>query len=446
MIELPQHELRAPLTDELHARPFMPLEPPTRVAYFAFLPETGDLRHSAEQDLAHLNALLEHLGEKPVGLQPDGRAPLFHLGEVEGFRFKWERHSEFVTFMFSFERPGDQLFVPQNKHLIPPAWMKESRLRSISSSMVEILPASDAEEAERVAVDTLAPLFYRDSLAFTWVTSRAAAAISDFRIDENGFTRFGVVAIDGQVGPRRLGRVAQRLIEMETYRIMAMVALPLARRLGPELTEIEARLGALTRGIAEAAGAEMGDRDPLADQKTLTELTSLSADLEKIAGECAYRFGASRAYEQIVYERIEALREQQFGSRQTYAEFMARRFKPALRTVHSAHERLNALSARGERAANLLRTRIDVALETQNQQLLKSMDQRARLQLRLQETVEGLSVVAISYYAVSLAGYVLAPLFALAGGDEKVAKAIVALPIIAAVWWMVRRIRKGLSH
>ena len=448
MIGLPQHDLRKPLTDELHSRPFLPIEAPARVSYFAFLPEQGAARHSPEQDLEHLNALLRHLGATPVEMQ-DGRAPIFHLGSFEGGRFKWERHTEFITIMFAFDRGGEELFELQNRHIIPEAWMEESRLRTIAASMVEILPARDEAEAESIAIETVAPCFERDSLVMTWVTERAAIAVADFRIDENGFTRFGVVTLEGQIGPRRTGRVAQRLIEMETYRVMAMLALPLARRLGPELSSLAKRLTQITRGIAESQpetdAASKADLDAAADQRTLAALTSLSTDLEKISAETGYRFNAAKAYESIVYERIEAIREKQLHSRQSFAEFMARRFAPALRTIRSTEERLKSITARGERAANLLRTRIDVALETQNQKLLKSMDRRADLQLRLQQTVEGLSVVAISYYAVSLAGYMLGPLFKWAGGDKTLAMAVVALPIIGVVYWMVSRLRKHLE-
>ena len=80
-----------------------------------------------------------------------------------------------------------------------------------------------------------------------------------------------------------------------------------------------------------------------------------------------------------------------------------------MRTVASAEDRLRAMIERTRRAADLLRTRVDVERSAQNQALLERMDRRADLQLRLQHTVEGLSVVAISYYAVGLIGYAVYP-------------------------------------
>lgn len=440
MIDLPQHDLRKPLTDELHARPFLPIGGPAKAICFAFLPEQGAERVSAEQDLAHLNALLAHMGAPPVAVDAE-RPPNFYTSAFDGVRLKWERHSEFVSFMLILEHTEHALFTANLDHMIPKAWVEEARLKTIAAIMVEVQFAEDAEAMERMTLRELTPHFESASLTMSWVTDHEATAMSDFRIDQNGFTRFAIVAQQGRIGPRRLGRVAQRLIEMETYRILAMTALPMARRLAARLGAIEAKLAATMREIAESHG----DGGEVADRRTLDALSGLSADLEKYSVESAFRFGASRAYEAIVYERIEVLREERLASRPTFGEFMLRRFKPALRTIHSVEDRLNALSQRAERAANLLRTRIDVSLEAQNQQLLKSMNQRAQLQLRLQETVEGLSVVAISYYAVSLAGYVLGPLAKTLGGDEKIAKALVALPVIAAVWWMTRQVKKRLG-
>ncbi|MEL6978679.1 MAG: DUF3422 domain-containing protein, partial [Pseudomonadota bacterium] len=377
MFETPQHTQRKPLTDELHARPFTPIEPPAQALYVALMPEADQARRSPKEDLAHLNALLAHLGAAPAMADGD-RAPNFYLGAFDGFRLKWERHTEFVSYLFELEGPGPAPFTPRLAEIAPPAWIERASLRIISASVVEIIPATDEDDAQRIATEKLAPHFVRDSLALTWVTERNAIAMGDFRIDAAGFTRFGVVALP-DIGPRRLGRITQRLIEMETYRTLAMIALPVARRLGPELTRLETTLAEVTRSIANDDNARAPD--PEVERETLATLSALSADLESLAAETAFRFGGARAYETIVYDRIAALREESLRSRQTFEEFMVRRFKPALRTVRSTEERLQTLSIRGERAANLLRTRIDVSLEEQNQQLLKSMDDRAQLQL-----------------------------------------------------------------
>jgi uncharacterized membrane-anchored protein len=123
--------------------------------------------------------------------------------------------------------------------------------------------------------------------------------------------------------------------------------------------------------------------------------------------------------------------------------FLDRRFSPAMTTCNAVAERIASLASRTERASNLLRTRVDIALEAQNQQLLRSMEQRSRQQLMLQETVEGLSVVAISYYLIQIA----AKLFeGVPGIDAKFASWVSIPVIIAAVWFAVRRVRRRIHR
>jgi uncharacterized membrane-anchored protein len=212
-----------------------------------------------------------------------------------------------------------------------------------------------------------------------------------------------------------------------------MLGLARAREMGSEMGQIDTQLSALLDDMC----GEM----PTPDQ-TLSQLLAVSAQLENLIARSSFRFGATGAYETLVHQRIDALREDRFGGRQTFAEFMARRYDPAMRTVQSTEQRLKAMSDRAIRAGDLLRTRVDVQRSAQNQQLLASMDQRADLQLRLQRTVEGLSVVAISYYALNLALYVLKPAGKLAGIPETLVAALAAPVVLLVVWLLVRRIRR----
>ncbi len=190
----------------------------------------------------------------------------------------------------------------------------------------------------------------------------------------------------------------QRLFEIETYRMLALLALPLARRHGPELSRSGARLTEMTARLAAIEGLED-------ERRLLGELTRMSAEIEDMAATASYRFAAARAYDALVRRRVAELRETRFEGMQTIGEFLERRLAPAMATCEAVAARLEARSDRVSRASQLLRTRIDIALEAQNGELLRSMDRRARLQLRLQQTVEGLSVAAISYYLVGLVGY-----------------------------------------
>jgi uncharacterized membrane-anchored protein len=258
---------------------------------------------------------------------------------------------------------------------------------------------------------------------------------ADFRIDENGHCRMAVLARPG-IGQRRLGRIVQRVLEIEIYKSMAMLTLPIARRVASAVARIDRDLSDVVAEMAAESGHEA---------ESLDKLLRISAEIEHLSAATAFRFGAAGAYETIVNQRIQVLREERIGGRQLFGEFMMRRFDPAMRTCRSAQDRLASLSARAERAANLLRTRVDVANQAQNTEVLRAMDRRAALQLRLQETVEGLSVVAISYYAVNLAAGLIAPLTGPLGIDKTLMTALLTVPVVVAVWAGVRRIRARIA-
>jgi uncharacterized membrane-anchored protein len=180
-----------------------------------------------------------------------------------------------------------------------------------------------------------------------------------------------------------------------------------------------------------------------ANHRLLDDLTGLAAELEAGAAANLFRIGATRAYDEIVHLRLQTIGERPVPGFPSWSSFLARRMAPAMRTCATTETRQENLSEKLARAANLLRTRVDVELEQQNRDLLKSMNERTRMQLRLQTTVEGLSVAAVSYYVVGLFGYLVK-----GAHDEGVpvdislATALFVPVAVAAIWWLVRRIRR----
>ncbi|MEO1292309.1 MAG: DUF3422 domain-containing protein [Pseudomonadota bacterium] len=426
MSELTDHPLRRPMITELHARPFSPLHTPVDVIQISMMAPADEAARRARS-----TGLLSAFVGKPT--EPEG--PVF-AAEVDGVRLKWERHTEFESITLFI--PGEtDLFATPTLDLLPPSLRALDFDDTIVATRVAVLPGTGPDSMIAQMINDLTPHFMRESLAVSWVAGNEAMVMGDFHLDDEGFTRFAVLA-DAKIGQRRLGRVVQRVVEVEVYRAMAMLALPVARKLGRELTEIS---GSLTGIVGEIGQAETVEKE----RDLLARLTDCSARLTAASSSTGYRFSAAGAYEALVNERIEALREDRVAGRQTLREFMTRRFNPAMRTCAATERRMERLSARAERAANLLRTRVDVSLQAQNQEVLASMNERAELQLRLQETVEGFSVVAISYYAVSLVGYLLYPFSEPTGISTGTLKAIFALPVLIAVFFFVRGVKKRLT-
>lgn len=428
-IVLDNHPIRISLTNELHARPFEPMRAPGRVLHLALKHVSGAAERDFDADRAHLIVLLDR-----HGLAHPASGASHHSADVGRFRLRWEQHTEFVSYTLYETGVEHVLFSTDLMAHFPQEWLEEAPGSVISAIQVELIEVEGRAAAEDLLKERLAKNFVEDSLAAAWALQDTALIAGDFRIHEGGFTRFAVV-LSGDAGPRRLGRVCQQLIEIEVYRLLAMLALPIARDTARRLNEIE-------RDLSELIGQIASEDADSSESEILGALTALSAEIEALAATAGFRFGAGAAYEAIVHERISVLNEDRVGGRQQFSEFMVRRFDPAMRTVHAAERRLDELAVRASRTAELLRTRVDVALEAQNQRVLLSMDKRAGMQLRLQQTVEGFSIVAISYYAVSLLAYVADPVGSAFGVDKKIVTAAVTVPVVLFVWWFVTRMRR----
>lgn len=421
-----EHPLRYALVNELHARPSPRLSAPCTAVFLTFKPTREAANRDRARDLAHLADLTRRHGA------PNPQPGIGHYaGTLGRHELRWEGHTEFVSYTAFAQGLPDRPFDPALAQVFPDEWQDRAPGKRLAGVMVQVDLLPDDPAAIMPCIRTW---FAADGLTVTWVLDGAAVVAGDFRIDPAGWMRFAVFVRPG-VGPGRIGRIVQRLTELETYRAMSMLGLPRARALTDLLNALDPRLTDLVHGLTD---------DARAPDAVLHDLLDVSGRLESAAMENSFRFGATDAYEAIVHDRIASLRESRFAGRQMLDEFMTRRYLPAMRTVKSAERRLTTMIDRSARAADLLRTRVDVQRSAQSQELLKSMDRRADMQLRLQHTVEGLSVVAISYYLLGLLSYALAPVAHALNVDKVLLIGGLTPLAVLAVWWGIRRIRASL--
>ncbi|WP_293573215.1 DUF3422 family protein [Phaeobacter sp.] len=425
MPPIEDHPLRYQLVNELHARPFPTMQSPCTVVYLAIKQPSEAVHRDRTQDIRHLIALLDRHG----AAHPKPGAT-HHTTPLGRHTLKWEQHTEFVTYTLYTDGVSSRAFDPTDFDVFPSDWLDTAPGQRVTSVMVRVVPMPDQE----VLQSSLKEWFVPESLAVSKVLDDSAMIAGDFRIDSAGHMRFAVFVADG-TGSQRTGRIVQRIGEIETYRAMSMLGFSRARGLAPSIGALDAHLSEM---MVQMTGATVPA------EQTLSQLLTVSAELEAMAARASFRFGATGAYDALVNQRIALLREDRHEGFQTFAEFMLRRFEPAMRTVKSTEARIVTLADRARRAGELLRTRVDVERSAQNQALLESMDRRADLALRLQHTVEGLSVVAISYYAVSLASYALYPLTELLSLSKGVLTAALTVPVVLLVWFAVRQVRKRL--
>jgi len=429
VLRLPHdHPQRILLNDEVHARPPERLKAPSRVTYLALFANATQ-RSDAWQ---RLTALARDFG----ATQPGSDAAHFSA-DFGTFRLKSERHTEFIRFKIIQPGLGEDGETNPFAHpavaAAPAQWLAGLPGELLVATHATILPSTDWPPDS----STLTRYFpTADALIGASIAGGAGGAFTDLRIRADGFGR--LLVFDRGMTPGQTGRALQRLLEMDTYRMMALLALPVARALMPALSASQQELSSITTAMVHAGEAD--------DRELLERLTKLSAQIESRQSETQFRFGASASYYDLVQRRIHELREERIEGMQTFREFTERRLAPAMSTCRSVTARQEALSAGVARATELLSTRVELSSERQSHALLASMNRRAHMQLRLQETVEGLSVAAITYYIVGLVGHAAEGLDA---GGVHVNPALamgLAIPVVVILVALgVRRIRQKVT-
>jgi uncharacterized membrane-anchored protein len=415
--------LRVHLNDEAHARPPEVLTAPVRLTFLALYSDASQ----REREWQHVCTLASRFG------RPAPAPSAHYSADLGPFRMSWERHSEFARYTFIVAGTRDAPFDEPALQAVPADWLEALPGETMVATHAALLPGVPGP----IDHEALSSRHFKGNvLVGAGIADGAAIALTDLRIHD-GFSR--LLVLDHGLTPRQAGRMMQRLLEIDTYRLMALLALPVAQGLTPWLTAAERELAQVTSVLVDSKETD----EPV----LLDRLTRLEAEIESRESGNHYRFRAATAYHELVQRRIQELREVRIQGLQTFQEFTERRLAPAMNTCRSVADRLESLSQRVARATQLLSTRVDVSRERQNQQVLESMNRRAAAQLRLQQTVEGLSAAAITYYVVGLVGY-MAKGVASAGWPINVELAMaVSIPIVAlATIFGVRHVRKVVAR
>ncbi|MBC7719080.1 MAG: DUF3422 domain-containing protein [Chitinophagaceae bacterium] len=416
---LHQHPQRAALHNEIHARPPEAMHAPLAISQVVMMCD------AAQRDASrtHLAALLRdrHLP------QPDAASTHLRM-DVGAFRIRWELHTEFVSWTFTQPIPldTDQHEPRSALHAVPQDWLLALPGECLAAMHVWALPAS-APSAKALHQRML----HEDTLIGASVADGMACVYTDLSIHADGFSR--MLVLTDALAPRRLGQLVQRLLEIETYRMAALLGLPAAREATSVLAFAERELAELAESIRSAT--------PNDEPQLLNRLTKLAGQVESQHAATHARFSASAAYFELVDKRIDDIAEVRLAGLQTLREFMDRRLSPARSTCAWATRRQDALSQRVSRISNLLRTRVEIEQQLGSQALLEAMNRRQGLQLKMQSAVEGLSVAAITYYVVGLIAYLAKGAQALGWPLSSETTAAAAIPaVVLAVWWSIRKL------
>lgn len=403
----PEHPLRRELHDELHARPSLYFDGDIDVWHLAIV--DGEAAPAVPERLRKL-AAASGTGNGRHG-----------IADFEGGRIKWELHTEFLT--LTYTTAAADACSP------PPAFARlrqEFAGQTVTAVRVIVRNGKDGVVAQKTGAAFVA----------SEVGGGDAEVHSDFRLNEAGFLEFFL--FNRNLNDYRTGRMVRRLLEIETYRMMALLAVPMARETIQNLGAFDRRLDLVVRHMQSTAKV---------DKALLVEVTKLSSEVLNFSARARHRFGATKAYAELVASRMAELREGRVAQRQRIGTFIDRRFQPAVRSIAAAERRLDELGERVRLAGDLLRTTVQVQLEDQNASLLASVEERTRAQVHIQQAVEGFSVLAITYYAIGLFKVCLDSLQTL-GADMhflKPALALVVPLVLFTVWRAVRHVRTSIT-
>lgn len=431
---------RLRLNDELHARPPVALWPNEHILYLALVNTSG----KRLQEEVIIRDLCDSLGgDACPTLQ--GNNIEFDIGVnqkiCEGdsdqlrFRVKYERHSEFSSWWFFQQTATADLSQQEAFCCNLDQWLKH-----LPGELLVAMNIRVCQVEHFPAVHEIAPYFSGNTVIGSLIAHQAGAAFTDFRLDASGRTK--MVFMNKGMGSRQAGRQLQALIEIETYRMMALLSLPEAQKAFPLLANQEQALIDVSQQLA--ASADDADNEQSRDLELQQRISKISSAIEALSSATQYRLSASEAYFQLVQRRISDLHETNLSGIQGFGEFMERRLVPAMKTCSAFSLRLRETSHRVSRISQLLQTRVEIAREAQNSQLLASMERRSKHQLHLQQAVEGLSIVAISYYGIGLAAYVFKALKAVGLiHDVELATGIATPLVLLAVAMLTRKIRNS---
>jgi uncharacterized membrane-anchored protein len=378
------HPQRRELNNEVHARPPESLVAPADITLISMLSGAA----AREADWQHLRMLFNTF-DVPLPETPLNH----HSAQVGSIRLAFERHTEFARYTFVANGNEQSGFSDQPPPGISGEWLTAVAGELLVATRVKMIKGAVADIADIEAISR--DYFAGNVILGSKLGGGVASAFTDFRIHPDGYGR--LLVFDHGMQPRQAGRMVQRLLEVDTYRMMALLALPVARSLWPVIEGFEQDLATLSNEIA--AEGHVGEA------QILERLTRLEASVHSQYAEHHYRFSASAAYYELVQRRIDELREVRLEGLQTFREFTERRLAPAMSTCRTAAGNIDGLSQRISRTTQLLSTRVEIVRESQNRTLLEGMARSAKQQLKLQQTVEGLSIVAISYYIVGLIAY-----------------------------------------
>lgn len=380
-------QYRHEISNEIHRRPYYELYSPLRVSLFSLHTK------NSQKNYKYLHELCQYLSiPSPV----DSSLTFKHTYQNK-FTLKWESHREFCTFQFIKNQniETNNLFKQSNFEYIPELWV-DSLENIINCVNLEVIDNHNIQNNEDIY-----NAFDNNYIVGSYMNDKKAKLYSDFRIDGNGYHR--ILMVNENLTRHQLGRSVQRVLDVESYRSMAMIGLFNNKEINSELDILNNELLQINRDFEIKKEINL--------EEYYNKLTYIANRAHRLNNENKFRFQASNSYFPIINERLKELKLSTIDCIQPYDIYLNSRLNPAKRTSETTEKRLNETLQQMDRTANLIQTNVELDVKNSNNLLLDSMNKKTDVQIKLQKTVEGLSTVVLTYYSVTLFNHAITGIY-----------------------------------
>lgn len=414
-----KHLLFDTLVSEFHSRRFPRIQEAVTLSQVTI----SHSKSTKAEQIAHLQALAKIYNVSQPNL--DTACYYQDLGELD---VRWEYHTEFSTYTVIRLNKNEAPFHCSAWSVLPNAWCTNIPGLLIAATHIDI-------QNSKPSFSHLQQVFAGHAMAASLIADSNAQVWTSFKPASDSFDR--ILVVNQDLNGSQTGRSLRCLLEISSYRMMALLSFPLSKKLLPIIAAMEKKLANITIDLNQVK------QNNKSQKQLLNKLSELSAQLENLIADNQYRFDASNAYLDLVSNRLDELKEQEISGVTTLSDFLSRRLTPAIRTGSSIKKRMLNLSNRIEKSSDLLRTKISLGLEEQNQDLLKALNRRSHIQLRLHQLVESVSMIAISYYVIQMISYMLVlptKWLEVISKDQVIAMSVPI--VITSVWYSLHKLKK----
>lgn len=316
----------------------------------------------------------------------------------------WEAHTEYYSYQV-WHIPDDKLKPLEFGPLTFPNYAMPLSPLGIEVNALDILVLPHTSLSVEEVKNTMpGPQVYGSR-----IFGQDISVMTTFTHDEYHRERYLIMCPSFDVLLTQLARTIDTLVAIENYTHLILLPLQAFAQSVDQVHQYEQR-HLYQRGVITT---EIGGSTPDKLQHWLTVLTQDFMKVSRLAESMRFKLSASVPYERIIRSNLALLQEQGIDGCRKISEYVDGKTIGVADGYQQLIKRINALVNDFQGSIAVIRTKVELqlqdqnlALQDQNLQLLRSVDKTTRSQAILQHTVEGLSVIVISYYLSGLGSYV----------------------------------------